>query len=243
MLHNLDGRTLFGFCGVFWTLALEEQLYLAYFPLLWLRTRHGWKGALSVCLAARLAVYFVGWFLKRQFGLSFLIQPSVLAQWPIWALGAISVEAHFGIIRVPDWARSIKVALPILLATSVVILWDRAHPGSALSKPIWFGMDLGLGAGFFVLTNYLVDLERRSGTPWFNQRWAIGFITLGAFSYSLYLTHQLWMLDFGPMLLSLLSIQKTPVTMLPLIPIAVLFAWTFYLLCERPFVRLAHRSR
>ena len=47
MLHNLDSRTVFSVNGVFWTLAIEEQLYLAYFALLWLR-RRGWVLTLSV---------------------------------------------------------------------------------------------------------------------------------------------------------------------------------------------------
>ena len=42
MLHNLDPRTCYSINGVFWTLAIEEQLYLAYFLLLFLRTRWGW---------------------------------------------------------------------------------------------------------------------------------------------------------------------------------------------------------
>ena len=37
MLHDLDPRTTFSVEGVLWTLAVEEQLYLAYFLLLWLR--------------------------------------------------------------------------------------------------------------------------------------------------------------------------------------------------------------
>src|SRR5437762_5261834 len=39
MLHNLDSHTVYSINGVFWTLAIEEQLYLAYFVLLFLRKR------------------------------------------------------------------------------------------------------------------------------------------------------------------------------------------------------------
>jgi peptidoglycan/LPS O-acetylase OafA/YrhL len=34
MVHNLDRRTVYSINGVFWTLAIEEQLYLGYFVLL-----------------------------------------------------------------------------------------------------------------------------------------------------------------------------------------------------------------
>src|ERR1700682_1328604 len=49
MIHNLDSHTVYSINGVFWTLAIEEQLYLAYFLLLFLRTRCGWGPTLIVC--------------------------------------------------------------------------------------------------------------------------------------------------------------------------------------------------
>ena len=42
MLHNLDFHTAYSINGIFWTLAIEEQLYLAYFLLLFIRVRWGW---------------------------------------------------------------------------------------------------------------------------------------------------------------------------------------------------------
>ncbi len=47
MLHNLDLRTTYTINGAFWTLAIEEQLYLAYFLLLFLRIRFGWTKTLA----------------------------------------------------------------------------------------------------------------------------------------------------------------------------------------------------
>src|SRR5215211_910502 len=58
MLHNLDPKTCYTINGVFWTLAIEEQLYLAYFLLLFLRVRWGWGVTIGACLFARL-----GWML------------------------------------------------------------------------------------------------------------------------------------------------------------------------------------
>src|SRR5215212_5739606 len=52
MLHNLDARTTYSINGAFWTLAIEEQLYLAYFLLLLLRIRFGWARTLVLCVAA-----------------------------------------------------------------------------------------------------------------------------------------------------------------------------------------------
>src|SRR5207244_13609880 len=58
MLHNLDSHTVYSINGVFWTLAIEEQLYLAYFLLLFLRIRWGCQRTLAVCLL----VWFL-WFI------------------------------------------------------------------------------------------------------------------------------------------------------------------------------------
>ncbi|HVQ37884.1 MAG TPA: acyltransferase, partial [Pyrinomonadaceae bacterium] len=60
MLHNLDPKTCYSINGVFWTLAIEEQLYLAYFLLLFLRTRWGWGPTLIICALARLGWFFFG---------------------------------------------------------------------------------------------------------------------------------------------------------------------------------------
>src|SRR6185369_6863526 len=54
MLHNIDLRTTYTINGAFWTLAIEEQLYLAYFLLLFLRIRYGWARTLLITFSARV---------------------------------------------------------------------------------------------------------------------------------------------------------------------------------------------
>src|SRR5215510_12951583 len=71
MLHNLDPSTCYTINGVFWTLAVEEQLYLAYFLLLFMRVRWGWGVTIAVCLSARLGWMFLSHvvWLKTGFGI------------------------------------------------------------------------------------------------------------------------------------------------------------------------------
>src|ERR1041384_7120681 len=60
MLHNIDLRTTYTINGAFWTLAIEEQLYLAYFLLLFLRIRFGWTKTLLLSVSARVVWLLAG---------------------------------------------------------------------------------------------------------------------------------------------------------------------------------------
>src|SRR5215216_5631971 len=110
MLHNLDLRTTYTINGAFWTLAIEEQLYLAYFLLLFLRIRFGWTATLVLCFAAR-----VGWLLlSRGFselaGFHIPVTEAAATNWFIWALGALSVEAALVLIKLPAWCSRLSLA-------------------------------------------------------------------------------------------------------------------------------------
>src|SRR6185436_2530630 len=56
MLHNFSTSTVYSMNGVWWTLAIEEQLYLLYFVLLWMRRRWGWRTVLSITFTCRFLV-------------------------------------------------------------------------------------------------------------------------------------------------------------------------------------------
>src|SRR5215204_4824205 len=70
MLHNLDPRTAYSINGAFWTLAIEEQLYLAYFLLLFLRIRFGWTRTLGLCFTARVGWLIMGRYLSQSLGIN-----------------------------------------------------------------------------------------------------------------------------------------------------------------------------
>src|SRR4029079_10974053 len=103
MLHNLDPYTCYSINGVFWTLAIEEQLYLAYFLLLFLRTRWGWGPTLVICLLARLGWAALSHIIWLTSGVGVPVPEGAASHWFTWALGAVGVEAVFGLVQLPRW--------------------------------------------------------------------------------------------------------------------------------------------
>jgi peptidoglycan/LPS O-acetylase OafA/YrhL len=234
MLHNLDPKTCYSINGVFWTLAIEEQLYLAYFVLLFVRARFGWATTLIVCLLAR-----AGWmifshlvWLKTGFGIP--VPEAAAAHWFTWALGAIVVEAMFGLIQLPKWCSNLNLAGALIISAAALsnalplipkdTIW---HNGSwFLLHPLW-------GVGFLIIVNRAVISEHKwirvAQLPILISL----FATLGVFSYSIYLTHELTIMQSWRWTNSASSqFAKVLLT----IPATIFFAWIFFWFCERPFM-------
>src|ERR1041384_3850137 len=120
MLHNLDAKTADTINGVFWTLAIEEQLYLAYFLLLFIRVRWGWGVTLAVCLLARLGWMIFSHVVWLKTGLGVPVPEAAAVHWFTWALGAIGVEAYFGLIKLRGWSRDLRLAIILIGAAAAL---------------------------------------------------------------------------------------------------------------------------
>src|SRR5262249_6112873 len=110
MLHNLDARTTYTINAAFWTLAIEEQLYLAYFLLLFLRIRYGWPSALLFCFSARLLCLIIARGVSDSLGVHIPVTEAAATNWFIWALGALSVEAALRVTKLPKWCFRISAS-------------------------------------------------------------------------------------------------------------------------------------
>jgi len=93
------------------------------------------------------------------------------------------------------------------------------------------------GLGFFILVNKAVQAE---------QKWIRNvslpslvsiFATLGVFSYSIYLTHELVIMQSWRFLATSLSPMLN--TFLVVTPATICFAWIFFWFCEKPYMRKA----
>lgn len=233
MLHNFDANTVYSFNGQFWTLAIEEQLYLAYFLLIFVRIKWGWKAAIGLTLVARF-----GWFLFVPviFKLTGVKVPAVessVGTWFLWAAGALAVEYAYGLIKLPKWTTSFSIGLILLIISAFWYVYGFValvnNPG-ILTKVWWFTAQPMWGVTFFFLMNWFVSLENRDLKNWQTKLLKIG-AWFGIFSFSIYL-----MCEF--------VVRISPEThWLPRAVLTIIIAYCFHRLFERPFMNNSYLSQ
>jgi peptidoglycan/LPS O-acetylase OafA/YrhL len=236
MLHNLDPHTCYSINGVFWTLAVEEQLYLAYFLLLFLRNRWGWAPTLIICALARVGWFFFSHYFWVASGVGIPVPEGAASHWFTWALGAIAVEAAFGLVQLPKWCRNIWLGgLAVIAASAISMALPLIHKDTFVHDSAWLLMHPMWGLGFFILVNRAVQSERSWLSALQRTPLVTAFASVGVFSYSLYLTHELVIMESW-----LFTMQRLPSilnTLLIVTPATVAFAWMFFQYCEKPYMR------
>jgi peptidoglycan/LPS O-acetylase OafA/YrhL len=255
MLHNVMFETAYSFNGAFWTLAIEEQLYLAYFLLLFLRRRLGWPRTLAICLGARVFWFVLSnglnplltvqfkqpfFYQSHPFGLQIPVNEGALFHWFTWALGAFAVEGAVGLVRVPAWCRSLKLGFLSLVTAAALAYVDRtASAGGVFHYAVWLVIDPLWGLGFFCIVNAAVARERAWRLTQSIPRVIALLAGVGIFSYSLYLMHELVLVHFLDMTARWCGVPNSGLvlfSLLALSPLCVAFAWAFFQLFERPFI-------
>lgn len=229
LVHNLWASTYSGINGAFWSIAVECQIYLL-FPLLVLLWRR-W-GPMPTTLLAVLAGYG-GWYALRgstHAGLT----PHFLALFTLGMLGATiasSPLAHWRLWREkPIWTAGALVCAGALCAVN-------ALDGPRIEASGWASADAIAGLGAMCL---LVAVSRPAPNIMQRLLSAPLLVWIGMFSYSLYLIHWPLLGIFYGYLHGRFHRGDafTVVAMfLVAVPLIVIIAQRFYVICELPFIR------
>src|ERR1043165_2636317 len=176
-------------------------------------------------------------------GINIPVTEAAATNWFIWALGALSVEAALGLIKLPAWCFKLSAAAVALgCAAGLAQLLPMVDQTGWIHDIGWVVMHPAWGVGFFILVNYAVAAEQR----WRRQALPVprlipALAWVGLISYSLYLTHSFVLMHwywFGFTRLHILTIS-----LLILTPLSVVFAWLFFRVCERPFMTSTAQRR
>lgn len=237
LLHNLKEDWIYKINGPMWSVATEWQIYF-FFPLLLLPVwkRFGLPSTLATAFAVGLAPHYL------------IYNPAVgkykYLDWAVpWYLGLFALGmagAVIGFSRQPSFI-FLRKRLPwhvlcLGLITLLAVqrdLWKNDH---AWTVDVLVGAIVA--AMLIYCTSFLTTTDNRQQPILILQllgsQWAVA---LGSFSYSLYLVHapilgvsQLLVdsLDMPPMVQVL--------TLLMVVPLAVILSYLFHLAFERPFM-------
>lgn len=231
LLHNLNPAWARSLNNSLWSVATEWQIYFAFPALLWV-----WKRVGSMATIA--AGCSVGWFLtavaRGQFDLA---SPWFLGVFAIGMAGAAIVCSGPNARRMPWLWVSGLMTLALLGASGFSAC---GLMGVAWLADVVFG--LACAALLIGCANAQLDGSRR---PLFLQRVLESrpALWLGACSYSLYLTHYLWLFLLDAF--AARSNWSLTTRLLAAVgiycPVAIGVAWVFHLGFERSF--LARRAR
>ena len=157
-----------------------------------------------------------------------------MTHWFTWALGAVGVEAAFGIISLPSWMRNLRVGVVMLaVAGAIAYILDHDLSGN-LHDLIWLSMHPAWGLAFFIIVNWAVWSERKWRLAPRMPLLITGLASIGLISYSLYLIHELILMETWHFYF--LGMSDAMTALLITAPLSVRAAWLYFLVCERPFM-------
>ncbi len=217
-LHNVDHTTFFGINGVFWSVAVEMQLYALYPLLWWGRQRFGLRSCLAA--TAGLSLAWTALALGRWGSPEHVIAPVwtlPLLTWFDWTLGAYVAERFH--------ARQAVFSRRGLWAAALLVLFVA----STVCKPLTvFSFSLASAAS-------AVLLEAALQVDWGRGAWIVTLEFIGLISYSLYLWHQPLI---APIVSGLTPLIGPGLAWLTYCALLTGGCWLSFRLLEKPSIRL-----
>jgi peptidoglycan/LPS O-acetylase OafA/YrhL len=220
MMQNLTDNTFFGSInGVFWSIAVECQLYAMYPLAIIARNLWGWKAMLPLSWIIALPVLAITYHFAGLSPANPAAWHSPLLLWPTWLIGAAIAENHAR--NRPLFSAPLLwiSALSLMLILSLVLQPFRPL-GFYFAAFSWAAV-----LDTYVLGKTKIGVVERP----------IAFI--GMISYSIYIIHVPLMLPMSalrnydhPFLLMIVGLAVT-------IPVVTLLGWLSYLWIEKTGIR------
>jgi peptidoglycan/LPS O-acetylase OafA/YrhL len=225
---------------VWWSVALEWQIYLA-FPLLvgcWLKFGAGSATALAGLITGGVWLAIDRFTLVGAVHLGSLM-PWFLVLFSLGMLGAAVAEADAPSMRRlrrgANWGR-----LGMLAGLGVVAVCAAVGRDTALAHLAALDLVVGVASVCLIVASCREDGPLRRVLSW------RPFVLLGGFSYSLYLIHApllqvVWQYGLHPFGLG--ASATFALLALAGVPLVVAASYAFFLAFERPFLSAEHRAR
>src|SRR5947207_13834221 len=147
----------------------------------------------------------------------------------------MAVESFFGQLKLPAWCRNIWLGFGLVVLGAAMTYSLPSFHNLMVHDGVWFFLHPLWGLGFFIIVNHVVFAEQGWSRQLMKPRLIRAFAWVGVFSYSLYLTHELVVMQswrFG-------AWRTFPMmnTLLLTVPATLIAAWLFFRFCERPYMR------
>lgn len=224
MLHNFQPDTIDSINIVFWSLALESQLYIV-FPLVVLSGRKiGMVPTLAVALAVSLACQFL---LSQHVGLAPPYVSTLYRSVPSRGFEFVAGMMAAALVARPH-AHQTRLAAALALFLLPFGVWYALQS---------VGVAVLLSQTWGVIFACLLILGSRVPEGWFRHSGLATLTFLGTISYSVYLVHAPLFNLIHPDRLHLhLSGGKTVLFDALRLPLVIGLGYLFFLVAERPFM-------